>query len=116
MNGPSWREQFSRTAGNQPATLIAICDAFLQEVPMLVGQIKQAVKSNDANSLRIAAHTLKSCLRYVAPADDVNVAWEIEKNANSPDAITEAQVDDIERIATHWCQCVKTLQQETEQL
>ncbi|TWU35973.1 Hpt domain-containing protein [Novipirellula artificiosorum] len=110
---PSWRDQLSRNAGNQPDTLVSLCDAFLQEVPMLVRNLEQAVASGNTKSLRIAAHTLKSCLRYIAPDEDVALAATIEANADSPESITANQVDQLRRTASEWCECVELLRQET---
>ncbi|GAA4472396.1 Hpt domain-containing protein [Novipirellula rosea] len=108
-----WRAQLSGHAGDHKETLIAISDAFLEEVPMLIGRIRTATKSADSRTLRTAAHTLKSCFRYVASDDDVEAAAEVERNADSPDQITQQQIDHLDQLAKKWCQCVAQLKAET---
>ena len=44
----------------QKVHVVALIDSFLQEAPPLVVKLRQAVEQDDANSLRLAAHTLKS--------------------------------------------------------
>ncbi len=39
--------------------LTEMIDAFLAEAPQLLAQIKQAIEQGDAETLRMAAHTLK---------------------------------------------------------
>jgi len=109
-----WRQKLSGFAGNDPATLIAICDAFLEEVPVLMRQIRSEVTNpTDPSKLRVAAHTLKSCFRYVAPDPDIERAAEIEHGAANPESIEPEQIDQIDAIAARWCQRVGKLRAET---
>ena len=110
-----WRERMKAVGGNRAATVISICDAFLQEVPMLSKNIRACVERDDANGLRTAAHTLKSCLRYVAIEKDVKKIETIEKQSADPSSVTSAQVDEAQTIAEHWVGCVGTLKKELEQ-
>ncbi|EMI15458.1 Signal transduction histidine kinase, phosphotransfer (Hpt) region domain protein [Rhodopirellula maiorica SM1] len=110
-----WRAQLSGHAGDHKETLIAISDAFLEEVPMLIERIRKAAGSGDSRTLRTAAHTLKSCFRYVASDDDINAAAEVEKKADSPDQITQQQIDHLDQLAQKWCQRVGQLKAETAQ-
>ncbi|TWU23157.1 Hpt domain protein [Novipirellula galeiformis] len=108
-----WRTQLSGYAGHNKETLVAISDAFLDEVPMLMSRIKAAFMAQDTRTLRTSAHTLKSCFRYVASDEDIAAASEVEKNADHCDTITTAQIDHIETLAKQWCDCVKQLRDET---
>ena len=109
----SWRDQMKSHTGGRPDTLIAICDAFLQEVPTLVDRIRQSVEQNDASALRTASHTLKSCLAYVAVDEDVEVAAKIEENSKKPTEITDARLGEIDEVVERWLLCVQTLRDET---
>ena len=100
-------------SGKKPETLLAMCDAFLGEVPLLVERLRNSVDQNDAATLKTASHTLKSCLAYVAGDGDVAVAAKIEANSKQPDQITQEQVKKIEEITEHWISCVKVLREET---
>nr|WP_230273482.1 response regulator [Rhodopirellula sp. JC740] len=73
-----WRSQLSKHCGGDPATMDSVCDAFLMEVPALLTNLKRGAKQGDPKKLRSASHTLKSCLRYFAPKDDVAQAAKIE--------------------------------------
>ncbi|MEM9368119.1 MAG: ATP-binding protein [Planctomycetota bacterium] len=75
-----WMEQISRHCGDDPATIRSVCDAFLSEVPRLLVSLQGAAKRGDSRTLKRSSHTLKSCLRYVAPKDDVDVAANFEKS------------------------------------
>ena len=111
-----WRERMKSHGGNQPEIVVSLCDAFLSEVPMLLRQLRSAVEKQDLKRLRIAAHTLKSCLRYVADEQDVAVAAEIEANAMTPDQVSSQQLEQVEAIAGLWTERVRQLrgEQQTE--
>ncbi|KLU06560.1 sensory box histidine kinase/response regulator [Rhodopirellula islandica] len=80
-----WRSQLSKHCGNDPDTMDSVCDAFLMEVPSLLKNLTQGAKRGDANKLRSASHTLKSCLRYFAPQPDVAKAAEVESAIQDPE-------------------------------
>ncbi len=109
----SWRDQMKLHSGSRPDTLLAICNAFLEEVPQLVDRIHTAVDADDAAALKTASHTLKSCLAYVAVDEDVSRAALIEQNSGKPDSITKEQLSEIDVISKRWIECVKTLRDET---
>ncbi|GAA5506815.1 Hpt domain-containing protein [Novipirellula caenicola] len=108
-----WRAQLSGHAGDHKETLIAISDAFLEEVPMLIERIRAAAASGDSRTLRTAAHTLKSCFRYVASDEDINAAAQVEKDADSPGKVTQQQIDHLDQLGKDWCQRVSRLKAET---
>ncbi len=108
-----WRAQLRGHSGNDDATLVAIANAFLEEVPLLVHRIEQAIRSGDTRLLRTAAHTLKSCLRYVAPDEDVSLASHVEKNAEAPNTIPESHIVRLAEVAQLWSERVKLLRDET---
>ncbi len=103
-------------SGGRPETLLAICDAFLEEVPSLANRVRVAVDQGDAAALRTASHTLTSCLAYVAVDDDVQLAANIEARAKRPGSISSAQLDEIDRISNRWVECVRILRDETADL
>ncbi len=109
----SWRQRIQARSGNRPDMLLAICEAFLEEVPDLIQRIRGSVETRDAASLKTASHTLKSCLAYVAEADDVSKAASIESDSDEPENVSRERVEEIERIASHWIGCVQTLRDET---
>ncbi|TWU38929.1 Hpt domain protein [Novipirellula aureliae] len=109
-----WRQKLSGFAGNDPPTLIAICDAFLEEVPILIRQIRSGWEDpKDEKTLQVAAHTLKSCFRYVAPDSDIERAAEFERGAANPQAIEPERLEQLEAIAARWCELVGELRAET---
>ena len=114
LQQPHWREQMMMNAGGDSQIAIAICDAFLVEVPMLVGKIRPAIQTLDLKSLKTATHTLKSCLRYVANEDDVEFVLLAEQDSEKPDAFSDQRINEIERIANRWIKCVKRLREELD--
>ena len=108
----AWRERMKAHGGHHPATVISLCDAFLEEVPALADRVRRSAETGDAATLRTAAHTLKSCLRYVADADDVSVAAHLESTSAQPEQITPDQLDSLEEIAEKWTRRVRHLRDE----
>jgi two-component system, sensor histidine kinase and response regulator len=66
----------------------ALIEAFLTEVPELCESLSGAVQEGDTQVARRAAHTLKSCLKYVAPESDWSEAWKVEAAAEQGDLAT----------------------------
>jgi PAS domain S-box-containing protein len=99
-----WVRHFTETTG-QPADLFpTVADAFLMEVPQMMRTLRQAIRDQDGNAMRRAAHTLKSCLRYVSDGPEVALAQQIE-SAGKAGEVTgwEAEIDQLERAAENWC-------------
>jgi HPt (histidine-containing phosphotransfer) domain-containing protein len=115
MAQQSWRDQMSARVGGSPAGLIAVCDAFLLEVPDLMARIHQAVADQDVSGLKRAAHTLKSCLSYVAVPEDVEIAEAIEADSNRPESISAERLETADVVCRRWIKCVQTLRDETSQ-
>lgn len=88
----NWQARLFRTAGGDPATVGALVEAFLTEVPQLCQDLRSAVQSRDAALARRTAHTLKSCLKYVAPDEDWQGPWQIETAAQQDDLQTVEQL------------------------
>ncbi len=80
-----WQQKILRTAGGDPETVQSLIEAFLTEVPELCRNLRDALQNGDAQAARRAAHTLKSCLKYVAPEEDWTGAREVEFAAQQED-------------------------------
>lgn len=80
-----WRDRLLKVAGGDAATFECLIDAFLAEVPELCDELTAAIASHDAAVAKRAAHTLKSCLRYVAPESDYAPVIELEASIGRED-------------------------------
>ncbi len=87
-----WQAKLWRTAGGDPATVGALVEAFLTEVPQLCEDLRTAVQAQDAALARRTAHTLKSCLKYIAPEEDWQRPWQVETAAVQNDLPTVEQL------------------------
>ena len=87
-----WQAKLLRTAGGDPGAVGALVEAFLTEVPQLCQDLRTAVQTQDAVLAQRTAHTLKSCLKYVAPEADWQRPWQIETAAVQNDLQTVAQL------------------------
>ncbi len=76
-----WQARLLKAAGNDPATARSLAEAFLEEVPLLCRNLTESLVQQDARAARIATHTLKSCLKYVADPSDWQVVERCEKLA-----------------------------------
>ncbi len=98
-----WQDRLLRAAGNDPATAASLTEAFLDEVPQLLRQLSAALSSGDAKAARRAAHTLKSCLKYVADEVDWGPAQRCEKLAADDDlTAAAAMLPELTEIADRW--------------
>jgi CheY-like chemotaxis protein len=64
---------------NNSQVLGAIVDAALEEIPRLMGAIRDAVAAHNADALRLAAHTLKGSLRYFGAGAAFQQVCRLEK-------------------------------------
>lgn len=80
-----WRDRLLKVAGGDAATFECLIDAFLAEVPELCDELTASIASHDAPGAKRAAHTLKSCLRYVAPESDYAPVIELEASIGRED-------------------------------
>ncbi|WP_404305163.1 hybrid sensor histidine kinase/response regulator [Neorhodopirellula lusitana] len=103
-----WKTRLTKLCGGDESTMKSVCEAIVIEVPDLVRRLERAGKSGDQKALKTAAHTLKSCLRYVAPEDEINLAREVE--AKTDDA------DWVQRIQSGWLAQGDAVSDEVQQL
>jgi|YNPMSStandDraft_1061717.scaffolds.fasta_scaffold10405_2 PAS domain S-box-containing protein len=59
--------------------LRSIVQAFVEESPKLIEDIRQAIASGDAKALQIAAHTIKGSLRYFGARQAFDLAYKLEE-------------------------------------
>jgi two-component system sensor histidine kinase/response regulator len=71
-----------------------LAEAFLTEAPQRVAEIRRALASGDATSLRRAAHTIKSSARYFGAADVYQQAERLEMLAKQGELAPAAPVSD----------------------
>ncbi|MCA9155400.1 MAG: response regulator, partial [Planctomycetales bacterium] len=72
-----WSTALNVVQGDQDL-LRELVDAFLTECPRLMQEIEVALEQNDAEQLRIAAHTLKGSVRYFGAEAAMSVAFDLE--------------------------------------
>lgn len=70
VDGADWQAKLLASAGGDSITMQALMEAFVIEVPQLCDLLQASLESGNAKEARRAAHTLKSCLKYVAPSAD----------------------------------------------
>ena len=66
------------TVGGDRQLLREIIEAFLDEAPRLLAELREGAEGGDLESLRRAAHTLKASLRYLGAAALADQAYELE--------------------------------------
>lgn len=86
---------------------LSLCDAFVQEVPALLNQLRRGIETQGFAEIGRASHTLKSCLRYVAEADAVAMAAEIESMAKKGQLPSELQFKSLDDMALGIVETVK---------
>ena len=101
--------------------ILSLCQAFANEAPSLMRKLRAAVAPDARGQLtdraagRTAAHTLKSCLRYVAVESDVSLAASIETdlaNADDPPEPTSLSepIESLGRLVDRYLALVATVQ------
>ncbi|MEM8912866.1 MAG: ATP-binding protein [Planctomycetota bacterium] len=90
-NDATWRDRLASHCGHDPATIESVREAIQLEVPTLLRRIQTSARSGDQHKLKTAVHTLKSCLRYVADPEDVEVAKKLEMLTDDPAWVAELQ-------------------------
>jgi len=86
-----------RTVQGDRELLREIVDAFLQESPRLMAEIRQAISVGDAAALRLAVHTLKGSMRYFGARRAYDHAYELEKLGQGGDlGNSQAALDVLE--------------------
>jgi len=76
----------------KPDILARIVNMYLQKTPELIGNIREGVASNDAEKVKIAAHTLKSSSAYVGAAQLAEVCSRLESKASNEE-LTDVDTD-----------------------
>ncbi|TVQ00875.1 MAG: response regulator [Planctomycetaceae bacterium] len=98
-----WAAKFAKLGGGDPAVTGSLIEAFLTEVPELARELSRATSERDPAAASRAAHTLKSCLRYVAPDSEWQLAQRIESAADTGDWSTaDTCLKKILPIAERW--------------
>ena len=77
-NQIDWPQALEGVEGD-PEALKIVVEAALEECPRCVESIRRAIQEDDAEGLRIAAHTLKSTLRYFGKERAVARAFRLEQ-------------------------------------
>lgn len=103
-----WRARLLKAAGNDPATAGLLAEAFLEEVPRLCKNLSDSLGRQDARAVRIATHTLKSCLKYVAEPPDWQIVERCETLAMEEN-LTEIALfaPQVQTIAMRWVDRLK---------
>ena len=83
-----WQAKMLACAGGDQETCHALAEAFVVEVPQLCEALRSSIHAGDIKRAYRAAHTLKSCLKYLAPDADWQFVYEIEKAAAANDVAT----------------------------
>jgi two-component system sensor histidine kinase/response regulator len=83
--GESWQATMLASVRGDRDAMHSLAEAFVIEVPQLCDMLQSALQSGNVKDLRRAAHTLKSCLKYVAPQADWQLALDIELAAEAAD-------------------------------
>lgn len=103
-----WQSKLLASAGGNRETMLGIAEAFLIEVPQLCELLQSSLESKNIKVVRRAAHTLKSCLKYVAPQSDWQVALDIENATQANDLEVAIQLaPEAVRIGQYWCDQIR---------
>jgi len=105
-----WRSRLMKASGNDPETAHALTQAFLEEVPRLCDDLTDSLRRQDARAVRLATHTLKACLKYVAEPSDWQLVERCEMMAvNGKLAEIEPLAPAVQSIAMQWMERLKRL-------
>jgi len=105
-----WRSRLLKAAGNDPETALSLTQAFLEEVPQLCDNLSAALGRQDAKGARLATHTLKSCLKYVANPPDWQLVEHCEMLAMKGQlSEIEPLVPTVKSVAMQWVDRLKRL-------
>ncbi|TWU03631.1 response regulator [Neorhodopirellula pilleata] len=111
----AWKSRLAKHCGNDESTMRSVCQAITIEIPELIGRLDTAGRSGNQRAFTTAAHTLKSCLRYVAETDDTQLASEVEKNSNDPEWINRLKDGLVKRSDAPEVRQLQQLQERAKQ-
>ena len=88
-----------------------LVDIFLEDYPPLVCEIRRAIYENDANKLKLAAHTLRGAIGNFTVGRPYDVARQLESMAQTKDLkvaenILDALVQQTDQLAMALKRCV----------
>ena len=78
---PTWRTHFVEVMGQPEELFDSMASAFVIEVPEMLARLETAIATGDRMTIRRAAHTLKSCFRYVSSGHEIQLASQLERDA-----------------------------------
>lgn len=78
----AWWSRLAEHCGDDTSTMQSVCEGIRMEIPDLIRRLDRAATDGDGQAFKTAAHTLKSCLRYIAPADHNTLALELERDSS----------------------------------
>jgi hypothetical protein len=81
IDRPAWKTHFVETMGQPEELFDSMASAFVVEVPEMLIRLAAAIEAGDRAAIRRAAHTLKSCFRYVSSGPEVELASQLERDA-----------------------------------
>jgi len=75
-----------------------VCRALLEESPRLLAALRQSIAAGSAESLRRAAHTLKSAVGYFGAQEAFDLAYQIERQALTAECqVSAATLTELEQ-------------------
>ncbi|TWU16349.1 hybrid sensor histidine kinase/response regulator [Allorhodopirellula heiligendammensis] len=81
-NSDDWWARLAAFCGDDDSTMASVCEGIAEEIPELIERLDRAATDGNNKAFKTAAHTLKSCLRYVAPPAHNRRASELERNSS----------------------------------
>ena len=87
--------------------LTELLDSFLVEGPRLMRRINDAIRNDDIEELRIAAHTIKSSFRYFGAAQAQQLAFGLETLART--GTMQGAADQAQQLNAAWPSVERTL-------
>ncbi len=78
----AWWRRLAEHCGDDISTTQSVCEGIRMEIPDLIRRLDRAAIDGNAQAFKTAAHTLKSCLRYIAPEHHNTLASELERHSS----------------------------------
>ena len=77
-----WAEALEAVQGDQEI-LKTVVAAAIEEIPLMMTALREATALGDSARLHLAAHTLKSSLRYFGATEAAELAWQLESSGRA---------------------------------